>query len=149
MNGALGAVLILATASASPGETDKACRMFQIEVASVDKAGQYHRLFNLGQALPDGTNWSSPALSGKAGQLHVAIAWAESVGSLKPIITLALRPSSADKAVGGVARLEGLFWDHLFGPEPFELRKDVALVLPKFGRPFAVAAVTRTPCQAE
>jgi hypothetical protein len=149
MNGIFSAVLILAAASPSQGAADETCRMFEIEVASVDKAGQYHPLFNLGQALPDGKNWNSSSLSGKAGELEVAIAWTEGIRGPKPTISLVLRPSNAGKAAAGIARLEALFWDHLFGPEPFELRKNVALALPKFGRPFAVAAVTKTPCQAE
>jgi hypothetical protein len=146
MNGVISMALILAVVSPSQGAPGQTCRMFEIEVASVDKAGQYHSLFNLGQALPDGTNWSSPALSGKAGELEVAISWSESMGEPKPTISLVLRPSSAGKAGAGMARLEGLVWDHLFGPEPFELRKNMALVLPQFGRPFAVAAVTEKPC---
>ncbi len=117
----------------------------------MDKSGEFHSLFNLGQALHDGTNWKPPSHVGKAGELEVEITWNDDKSGPKPTILLKLRPSAVGKAPAepGIAHLDELFWDHLFGPEPFELREGVALLLPSFGRPFAVAAVTKTPCAAE
>lgn len=146
MKGIFEAFLVVAAVS-SQGAAEEACQMFEIEVASVDRAGHYHPLFNLGQSVPDGANWKS-SMTGKAGELEVSIAWSEGVRGPEPTVSLVLHPLGAGKPAGS-ARLEVGFWNHLFGPVPFDSKRNAGLVLPRFGRPFAVAAVTKTPCQAE
>jgi hypothetical protein len=133
-------VLLVAT-PVLPASSD--CRMFEVEVASVDTSGTLHPLFNFGQALPLGQSWSHD-IAGEAGTLNVSITW-DGIGSDRvPKIKLELKVRNG--AATGTARLEKLVWDSLYGPEPFTASQGKPFLLAKAGAAFAVASVVPTRC---
>ena len=138
-----GILLLLFVPAVARGEVP-ACRMIEVEVVAVDASGAFHPVFNFGQALPAGTNWSTTQ-HGSEAELEVSVTWENEFDSAAPTVLLTICPTLEGSAEGTV-KLEQLLWGSLYGPDPVLTVDKKPLVLPNVGSLVAVAAVSPVEC---
>lgn len=138
------ALLLLLGAAGVVQAESPVCRMIEVEIVGVDASGTSHPVFNFGQALPSGTEWSTSQERVEA-NFRVSVSWENEFDATAPTVLLTVRPKREGSAEGTV-KLEQLLWASLYGPEPVLTEDKKPLVLPTLGSLLAVAAVSTVEC---